>query len=155
MTRSAVSIGLKVPDNAAYTALVALRRLGVDVARVERSEIWLFDDDGDPETLRRRVMADETIFNPNLHRLTVLDEPVPRAGEVWIEPLTGCHPERSERSRRATRHAVAWRLYAAHDEPVNRAVLEAAIERLLCNPAIDRAVTNAGSIDRDIASATE
>jgi hypothetical protein len=37
-----VAVGLKIPDNAAYTALVALRRLGVAVERVERSEIWFF-----------------------------------------------------------------------------------------------------------------
>ena len=30
---------LKIPDNEAYTALTALQRLGIDVARVERAEI--------------------------------------------------------------------------------------------------------------------
>ena len=40
-----IAISLKIPDNTAYTALVALRRLGVAVERVERSEIWFFDDD--------------------------------------------------------------------------------------------------------------
>ena len=39
MSRRAVAINLKIPDNAAYTALVTLRRLGVDVDRVERSEM--------------------------------------------------------------------------------------------------------------------
>ncbi len=35
-----VAIRLKIPDNEAYTALTALRRLGVDVGRLERAEIW-------------------------------------------------------------------------------------------------------------------
>ena len=83
----AVAISLKIPDNTAYTAAVALRRLAINVERVERSEIWFFDDGGDVPALIACIAADETIFNPNKHRVTVLDEPVPRSGEVWIEPL--------------------------------------------------------------------
>jgi phosphoribosylformylglycinamidine (FGAM) synthase PurS component len=141
--KRAVVIGLKIPDNAAYTALVALRRLGVNVERVERSDIWFFDDD-DIAALAAKVKADERIFNPNKHRLMVLDESSPRSGEVWIEPLCG-----------KTQHATAWRLFDAHGEPAARNMLDAAIERLLCNPAIDRAVTNRNAIDRDISSVTE
>jgi hypothetical protein len=142
MTR-AISVTLKIPDNEAYTALVALRRLGVDAHHVERGDIYLFDDGGDVESLRRRVIADETIFNPNKHRLIVLDAIVPRAGEVWIEPLSAGGDTR--------RVAVAWRLFDAHGEPVAPGVLEAATDRLLCNPAIDRAIFR-GSTDRDIPS---
>ncbi len=32
-----IAITLKIPDNEAYTALRALQRLGIDVARVQRS----------------------------------------------------------------------------------------------------------------------
>jgi hypothetical protein len=147
----AVAIGLKIPDNAAYTARVALRRLGVDVERVERNEIWFFDE-SDDAVLERRIVDDETIFNPNKHRLTLLDQSVPRSGEVWIEPLVpasrgAVYPERSRR--------VAWRLFDANGEPVARAILDAAIERLLCNPAIDRAVTDGDGSDRDIPIASE
>jgi phosphoribosylformylglycinamidine (FGAM) synthase PurS component len=131
MTARAVSISLKIPDNTAYTALVALRRLGVDVERVERGEIWLVDDEGDPGALTARITADETIFNPNKHRLTILDACEPRAGEVWIEPLGIGSVEGP--------HAVAWRLFDAHGGPVAAAVLEGAVERLLCNPAIETA----------------
>ena len=141
----AVAIGLKIPDNAAYTACVALRRLGVDVERIERSEIWFFDENDDA-VLERRILDDETIFNPNKHRLTLLDQPLPRCGEVWIEPL-------SPASRGAA--AVAWRLFDANGESVARAILDAAIERLLCNPAIDRAVTGSDRSDRDIPIASE
>jgi hypothetical protein len=140
----AVAIGLKIPDNAAYTARVALRRLGVDVERVERNEIWFFDE-SDDAVLERRIVDDETIFNPNKHRLTLLDQSVPRSGEVWIEPL----------SDNLRRRAVAWRLFDANGEPVARAILDAAIERLLCNPAIDRAVTDGDGSDRDIPIASE
>jgi hypothetical protein len=138
VTRRAVSIALKIPDNTAYTALVALRRLGVGVDRIERSDVRFFDDDGDLGELVARIESDETIFNPNKHRLSVLEAPAPRAGEVWIE----------SRGAEAT-GAVAWRLFDAQGEPVGRAVLDAAIERLLCNAAIDRAVTQNGPCDRD------
>jgi phosphoribosylformylglycinamidine (FGAM) synthase PurS component len=145
MTKRAVSISLKIPDNAAYTALVALRRLGVNVHRVERSEVRFFDDNGESvDALVQRITTDETIFNPNKHRIIVLDDAVPRAGEVWIEPLSG-----------AVRRAIAWRLFDAEVAPVARDVLDEAIERLLCNPAIDRAVTNRNEHDRDISSGSE
>jgi hypothetical protein len=133
MTR-AVAISLKIPDNTAFTAAVALRRLGVDVERAERSEIWFFDDGGDVPALIERITADETIFNPNKHRVTVLDEAVPRTGEVWIESLDPCHPEHSRRG------ATAWRLFGRDDAALDREALRAAVERLLCNPAIERAV---------------
>jgi phosphoribosylformylglycinamidine (FGAM) synthase PurS component len=132
----AVSVGLKIPDNTAYTALVALRRLGVAVERVSRSEIYFFED-GDPEALAIHVMSDETIFNPNKHRLSVLDSNKPHPGEVWIVPLGAQHGPA----------ATAWRLFDAKGLPVDDGVLSAAIERLLCNPAIERAVT-AGPSER-------
>lgn len=127
-----VAIGLKIPDNAAYTALVALRRLGVAVDRVERSEIWRFDEDGELGTLAARIEADETIFNPNKHRLTVLDAAAPRAGEVWIQPL--------EPARIRGPAAIAWRLFEKGGIAAKRETLESAVDRLLCNPAIERAL---------------
>ncbi len=155
----AVAIALKIPDNAAYTARVALRRLGVDVDRVERSEIWFFDE-SDDTVLERRIVDDETIFNPNKHRLTLLDQCVPRSGEVWIEPLVpasrgAVYPPLDSARDKLRRRAVAWRLFDANGEPVVRATLDAAIERLLCNPAIDRAVTDGDGSDRDIPIGSE
>jgi hypothetical protein len=127
----AVAIALKIPDNTAYTAAVVLRRLGLGVGHVERSEIWLFDDGGDSHALLRRIEADERIFNP-----TILARPAPRAGEVWIESLDAeAHPQQSRRPA-----ATAWRLLDAHGAPFDAGGLRAAIERLLCNPAIERAV---------------
>ena len=130
MTR-AVAITLKIPDNTAYTAAVALRNLGLQVERVERSEIRLFDDAGDGAALLARVESDATIFNPNKHRATLLDHARPRAGEVWIEALD------AHRGRPAT--AIAWRLFTAGMR-ADRQLLAAAAEGLLCNPAIERAL---------------
>src|SRR5665213_1031576 len=110
------AIGLKIPDNEVLTAAATLRRLGVDVGRVERSQIGRIDTN------------DAAIFNPNKHALTLLEADEPRAGEIWIE----------ERDGPADRF-VGWRLYRADGEPADRAMLELAAQRLLCNPAIERA----------------
>lgn len=139
MTR-AVAIGLKIPDNTAYTALTTLRRLGVNVARVERSEIRLYEQIDNSAELEARIKRDESVFNPNKHVLSVLAKVAPRTGEIWIAPRLplGAGPA-----------AIGWRLFDEHGEPAERAVLEAATERLLCNPAIDRAITDENSLDRD------
>ena len=133
--RRAVSIALKIPDNTAYTALVALCRLGVPVGRVERSEIYLFDDERDAAELTEGIMADETIFNPNKHRLMLLERDAPGRGEAWIEPLL---------APKSGPAAIAWRLLDEAGAPVERAVLTAAVEQLLCNPAIDRPLIGKG-----------
>ncbi len=149
----AVAIGLKIPDNTAFTAAVALRRLGIAVERVERSEIWFFEGEGN--ALIERVKADETIFNPNKHYVTVLDETFPRSGEVWIEPLEPRHPDPSTGSLEG-RRATAWRLFGPNEATLARESLAAAVERLLCNPAVERAVYNKhGKLERDIPRASE
>ena len=124
MSERAVAIGLKIPDNTAYTALTTLRRLGVDVTRVERSEILVLDAAGGADSLAKAIEADEAIFNPNKHRLTVLDAVAPRSGEVRIAEMG-----------RAGRY-VAWRLLD-NAGPVSVDILRVAAERLLCNPAIE------------------
>jgi hypothetical protein len=127
MSTRAVAINLKIPDNAAYTALVTLRRLGIDVAGVERSQIVRFADAPEPHVLVAAVQDDEALFNPNKHRVTVLDADAPRAGEVWIVQDDADRP-------------VGWRLYSAPGVPASLSVLTQAAERLLCNPAIERAI---------------
>jgi phosphoribosylformylglycinamidine (FGAM) synthase PurS component len=123
MSRYAVAISLKIPDNAAYTALTTLRRLGVDVALVERSDIVVLDaPEGDEAA--SVVRANESLFNPNKHRLTVLERVEPRPGEVWIE---------------AGSRAIGWRLFNGPGQPASRATLETACDVLLCNPAVERA----------------
>lgn len=135
-----VAIRLKIPDNEAYTALTALRRLGVEAGRLERAEIWQLQDDGAAGDFVERVERNEMLFNPNKHELELLPDENPRDGEVWIGELDANDvPVRIEQARRGRRY-VGWRLYAHGHEPAPRDAVEAAAERLLCNPAIERAI---------------
>ena len=141
MTTRTVAIRLKIPDNEAYTALSTLHRLDVDADRLERAVIWQFEDEGEATDFVQRVERNETLFNPNKHELSVLDEARPREGEVWIEEL-GARDE-SVRVAGVTRarRFVAWRLFKQSREPAEAATVRDAAERLLCNPAIERATT--------------
>jgi phosphoribosylformylglycinamidine (FGAM) synthase PurS component len=129
MTQRYVAVRLKIPDNEAYTALTTLQRLGIDVARLERSEVYRFDDDGDSAKLVAKVERNETIFNPNKHALAVLDGDVPRPGETWIAELDA-----------PNKRYVGWRLFDANGAPAGTTTVRAAVELLLCNPAIERPV---------------
>jgi hypothetical protein len=135
-----VAIRLKIPDNEAYTALVALRRLGVDVARLERAEIWQLHDNGNESDFVERVERNETLFNPNKHQLSLLEDSRPREGEVWIEALDA----REQRLRIAgiggARRYLGWRLFAQSHIPASEQTVRAAVDSLLCNPAIERAI---------------
>ncbi len=132
MTQRAFAITLKIPDNAAYTTLTTLQRLGLPVARVERSEIWVVEDGGGAEDFAARMERNETIFNGNKHRLTVLEAASPRAGETWIEEI-GAHDRARER------RYVGWRLLGNDGRPADADLLREAAARLLCNPAIEKA----------------
>jgi hypothetical protein len=57
----------------------------------------------------------------------VLETDAPRVGEVWIVQDNVDRP-------------VGWRLYRSPDLPADTATLTQAAERLLCNPAIERAI---------------
>jgi phosphoribosylformylglycinamidine (FGAM) synthase PurS component len=140
MTLRTVAIKLKIPDNEAYTAFTALRRLGVNVARLERAEIWSFEDSGTEGDFVERVERNETLFNPNKHELYVLEESRPRAGETWIEPLDAAPvPVRIAGVENGRRY-VGWRLFTDGHVPSDAATVRAAVETLLCNPAIERAI---------------
>lgn len=140
MSMRTVAIKLKIPDNEAYTALTALRRLGVDVARLERAEIWQLDDSGSPGDLVERVEQNETLFNPNKHELQLLEGTGPREGEAWIEQLDAKDVAlRIDGVSRARRY-VGWRLFNSGHAPADRGAVKAALEQLLCNPAIERAI---------------
>lgn len=143
MSVRTIAVGLKIPDNEAYTAQSALRRLGVAVARLERAEIWQFEDRGDPATFLERVRRNEALFNPNKHRVWTLEGDSPRAGEVWIEELDGIFElpgGKGVAQTRALRHAVGWRLAGDDGAPADRATVGRAVKTLLCNPAIERAI---------------
>lgn len=135
MSEKVVAIGLRIPDNSAYTAMVTLRRLGIDVARVERNDILRFDNEQNAADLRAHIERDESVFNPNKHRLSMLTSPKPRPGEVWIETMGDAVTVAGMPARRY----VGWRLFSG-DSHAPRATLDAAVESLLCNPAIERAI---------------
>lgn len=146
MSERTVAIGLKIPDNTAYTTLTALRRLGLNVEKLERTEVWQVEDSGDESTFVSRVESNETIFNPNKHRLTVVDQNRPRSGEVWIEEL-GRHDEVREHlggkkipGISNARRYVGWRMLRADGTPEGHEVLRLATERLLANPAIEKPI---------------
>lgn len=148
MTARTVAIRLKIPDNEAYTALTALRRLGVDLTRLERAEIWTFEDAGNDADFVDRVERNETLFNPNKHELHVLDASKPRDGEAWIETLRETDDGTDDLTRFGRPIAnvtqgwryVGWRLFSDGHTPADAATVRAAAEKLLCNPAIERAI---------------
>ena len=135
-----VAIKLKIPDNEAYTALTALRRQGIDVARLERAEIWQLEDGGNAADFELRVERNETLFNQNKHELHVLDSERPREGEAWIEQLDAEDvPLRIAGVTRARRY-VGWRLFTQGHTPAGEQIVRSAVDQLLCNPAIERAI---------------
>ena len=149
MVERAFAISLAIPDNEASTALSTLQRLGIPCANIARSYIHVFgvDDDVDAPELERSLRTIATIYNPNKHRLQPLPEPRPRAGEVWITS-SDLPPERDcvvvggveLRGVHRAWQATSWRLLDESGRDVPPAVLERAVETLLCNPAFQRAI---------------
>ena len=140
MSVHTVAVRLKIPDNTAFSALEALRRLGVGVARVERADIWQFEDSGDSGISDAEVAAavsrNESLFNPNKHVLEILTSPKPRDGETWIREIPGAAVLRAPS---AGSHFVSWRLFDESGSPAAASVVREAAEKLLCNPAIETA----------------
>jgi phosphoribosylformylglycinamidine (FGAM) synthase PurS component len=141
MSLRTVAIKLKIPDNEAYTALTALRRLGIDVARLERAEIWQLEDGGSDADFEQRVERNETLFNQNKHELQVLDSGRPREGEAWIEQLEAKDVSLRIAGVTRARRYVGWRLFTQGHTPAGAQIVRAAVDQLLCNPAIERAIT--------------
>src|SRR5579862_1670368 len=94
------AIKLKIPDNEAYTTLTTLQRLGIDIAKLERTDIIRIDANTDPSSIERN----ESIFNPNKHALTLLESCAPREGETWIEEID-------------TGKTTGWRLFDSTGKP--------------------------------------
>lgn len=135
-----VAIKLKIPDNTAYSALTALRRLGVDVAVVERAEIWQFAGPASDEDVAASVKRNELLFNPNKHVLEVLESGEPRTGETWVSAIAAPDETQGGSSKAAARHYTGWRLFDEKGKPAKRGVVQDAVDKLLCNPAIERAI---------------
>jgi hypothetical protein len=144
-----IEIALTIPDNEALTALATLRRLGVAADALVRADLYRCDVADDrandlPQTLR----GFETIFNPNKHVMRAREGDSPLAGEVWIDEIVRASaPDsgavrisgRALESVRSLERFTAWRLFAAPGVPVTPAVLDAATDALLCNPAFQKA----------------
>jgi len=147
MSVRCVSIRLKIPDNEAFTALATLQRLNVCVAHLERSDVWLLETDEKGGEFLDAVRANEMLFNPNTHELVELAQPHPRAGEVWVEEL-GEDPGLRARlggkmisGVRSAKRLSGWRLFTQTGVPAEDSILKSAADVLLCNPAIERALT--------------
>ncbi len=144
-----VAIDLRMPDNTAYTVLVALRQLGYDaLARVERSEILRLNAEEDsPEALARGIAHAEVLFNPNKHRLSLSTTGAARRSdddtgfEAVVEDrdddttglLSLLQGPFGMAQLRSLSRAVAWRLYESGG-PAPRERLEWACRELLANP---------------------
>ncbi len=144
---------LTIPDNEAETALATLRRLGVELGDLRRSDLYRveLDSDREDETIAA-LRGLETIFNPNKHALHVRSETTPRPGEVWIDD-----PSREATKAGAENHAAvrvggvelpgvhqierftAWELIDTEGVPAPPELVKCATEALLCNPAFQRA----------------
>jgi phosphoribosylformylglycinamidine (FGAM) synthase PurS component len=140
MSLRTIAVKLKIPDNEAFTALTALRRLGIDITRLERAQIWQLRDTGSAADFAQRVERNETLFNPNKHELQVLDANGPREGEAWIEQLDAQDVRPRITGVTTGRTYVGWRLFSQPHGPAGIQTLRAAVEQLLCNPAIERAL---------------
>ena len=150
MTKTrAFEVVLTIPDNEAYTALVALQRLGIACAGVKRADVWTFDvEERAADDLEASVRDIETIFNPNKHRLVPLENAKPQSGEVWIGEEALARPGgpvtiagRTLGGVAAVHRYTAWRLEDSEGRPVAAAELNRAVATLLCNPAFQRTIS--------------
>ncbi|MDQ6825884.1 MAG: hypothetical protein M3Z14_01615 [Candidatus Eremiobacteraeota bacterium] len=141
-----IGIRLKIPDNEAHTALATLQRLAVPVTKLQRTQIWDFEILGDVERLLAAVQKNEGLFNANKHEIVTFVRAVPRGGEVWIQELGAALDARDlfagkpAASVIAVRRYTGWRMFASNGEPSDAHIVHMASERLLCNPAIERAI---------------
>ncbi len=152
-----IAIDLIVPDNTAYTVLVALRQLGYkELERVERSEIVVLGLDAAPSDVERivaRIAHAEILFNPNKHRMSYVlaasrSDEGKADGAQWEALVTDRDDNTSAlvkllagpfglRELRSLSRGVAWRLYEkGGDAPRER--VEWACRELLANPYSQR-----------------
>ena len=146
-----VEVVLTIPDNEAETALTTLRRLGVHVGELRRSDLYRIEVEPErEETLLETLREIETIYNPNKHALRLRSDVAPQPGEAWID-----EPKTMDSARGPVHIAgrvlpgvwglerlVAWQLSDSLGKPASAEVVARAAETLLCNPAFQRATTN-------------
>lgn len=153
MTELEIAIDLIVPDNTAYTVLVALRGLGYEALdRVERSQVVRISADAprpDAGVLVTKIKHAEVLFHPNTHRLSYAlagsaAAPPANGAAEWEAVVTDHDDDTSGLVRllagpfgmtglKSLTRSVAWRLYEANG-PAPQARLEWACRELLANP---------------------
>jgi phosphoribosylformylglycinamidine (FGAM) synthase PurS component len=146
-----VEVALTIPDNEAETTLSTLRRLGLDLARLERADVYRFSlDAGREPALEAALRSMETIYNPNKHVLRLREDAWPAPGELWVHEVP--HAAGAGAARREMRVAgrvlegvhgverfVAWRLFGAAGSPATAELVRRASDCLLCNPSFQSA----------------
>jgi hypothetical protein len=154
----AYEVRLTIPDNAAFTARVALDRLGLGMEELTRADIYLFEvDESAIEALDATIPTIETIYNPNKHAFRIRDA-VPEQGELWVgdrpaqggpspapkqEPMQAFRiAGRTLRSVRSLERFVSWRFRRRGAAAPPELVLVAA-ESLLSNPAYQKVTVGA------------
>jgi hypothetical protein len=146
-----LEVALAIPDNEARTALTTLQRLGIPLTGLERSDLYRCAvEEAEAESLVTTFGSLETIYNPNKHVLRIRETAQPEAGEVWIDEI-GSEAAvatqgfvrvagRTLPGVRSLERFTAWRLSVEPGRPAGAAVVEAATETLLCNPAFQKAL---------------
>ncbi|MDQ6766194.1 MAG: hypothetical protein M3Z41_00045 [Candidatus Eremiobacteraeota bacterium] len=149
MTHIDAAIELIIPDNTAFTVLIALHQLGYEqLTKVERSEhvILTVSQEEKPEDVMTALSRAEVLFNPNKHQLSYAVEGTtqparPPEFEAFVRDvdenndrlvalLSGTF---GMRTLRGLERSVAWRLHE-HSGPASRERLEWACQALLANP---------------------
>ncbi|GAC1306690.1 MAG: hypothetical protein NVSMB19_19020 [Vulcanimicrobiaceae bacterium] len=145
-----VAVSLVIPDNEARTALATLQRLGVGVTALARADLYRCDVESEAaDLLLTALRGIETVFNPNKHAIRSHAAAEPGAGEVWVDEAAPEHVRTGAEIRIAGRtipglrdfeRFTAWRLETAPGVPAGPAVVAAATDLLLCNPAFQKAI---------------
>ncbi|MBV8082452.1 MAG: hypothetical protein JO347_11415 [Candidatus Eremiobacteraeota bacterium] len=147
-----IAVDLIVPDNTAFTVLVALRELGyAALERVERAQIvrlWFAQPAPPLDELVAKIGHAEVLFNPNKHRLSYVSSrersPHGDGGTHWEAVVEDRDDATSGlvallagpfglRGLRSLTRGVAWRLFEA-GTPASRERVEWACRELLANP---------------------
>jgi phosphoribosylformylglycinamidine (FGAM) synthase PurS component len=153
--RLELAIDLIVPDNTAYTVLVALRELGYEaLQRVERSQIITLEMASgiDEDDVIEKVSHAEVLFNPNKHRLSYVRPNAASSGDDGAAQSEAVVTDNEDDTRglvallagpfhlhhlQTLSRGVAWRLFDVSG-PATRERLEWACRQLLANPVSQR-----------------
>lgn len=61
-------VSLKVPDNVAITAFNTLKRMGYKFKKLERSNYYKFDVEGNIEDFKKKISNTDILVNSNKHK---------------------------------------------------------------------------------------